>query len=56
MAEVAGFTWVDIQSLRPDWSQERCKEVFDTVEYNLHDRLVETGWDILETLVAMEEE
>ena len=55
MPDVAGFNWVDIQSLRPDWSQERCEEVFDIVEYNLHDRLFEQGWEILEALVEWED-
>jgi hypothetical protein len=54
MYDVAGFTWKDVQSLKPEWTQEKCEEIFDRVTLALHERLVETGWEILEILIDWE--
>lgn len=55
MSDVAGFTWQDVKVLRPKWSKKRCEEVFENVRDNLHERLVEQGWEILEALVEWED-
>ncbi len=48
------WSWQDVQSLRPDWSQEKCEETLDTIAKGLHDRSIELGWEIMETLIEME--
>jgi len=49
------WNWEDIQSIRPDYTQEQCEEMMDKVEKTLIDRSIEEGWDILEDLIAMRE-
>ena len=51
---VIRWSWEDIQSLRPDWSQEKCGEMLDAIAKGLHDRSIELGWEIMETLIEME--
>jgi hypothetical protein len=51
---VIRWSWEDVQSLRPDWSQEKCDEMLDTIAKGLHDRSIELGWEIMETLIEME--
>jgi hypothetical protein len=51
---VIRWSWEDVQSLRPDWSQEQCDEMLDTIAKGLHDRSIEVGWEIMETLIQME--
>jgi hypothetical protein len=51
---VIRWSWEDIQSLRPDWSQEKCDEMLDAIAKGLHDRSIELGWEIMETLIEME--
>ena len=51
---VIRWSWEDVQSLRPDWSQEKCDEMLDTIAKGLHERSVELGWEIMETLIEIE--
>jgi hypothetical protein len=51
---VIRWSWQDVQSLRPDWSQEKCDEMLDTIAKGLHDRSIELGWEVMETLIEME--
>ena len=51
---VIRWSWEDVQSLRPDWSQEKCDEMLDAIAKGLHDRSIELGWEIMETLIEME--
>jgi hypothetical protein len=51
---VIRWSWQDVQSLRPDWSQEKCDEVLGTIAKGLHDRSIELGWEVMETLIEME--
>ena len=52
---VAGFTWKDVQHIYPEWSQEQCEKAFNDVYNNLHERLVEEGWEILKVLLQTRE-
>jgi len=52
---VAGFTWKDVQVIYPQWTQEQCEEAFNEVYKNLHERLVEEGWEILKVLLQTRE-
>lgn len=45
----------DVQTLRPDWSLERCEDWLHAHQKYVQDRLVELGWDVIETLLGDEE-
>lgn len=49
------WTIEDVQSLRPDWSDERCEEFLVNNENDIADRLVELGWEVLQDLITNEE-
>jgi hypothetical protein len=51
---VIKWSWEDVQSLRPYLSQDECYEMLDRIAKGLHDRSVEIGWEIMETLIEME--
>jgi len=53
MSDVAGFSWKDVQGLKPEWTQEQCEQAFNYMHKKLHERLVEEGWDILKVLLAI---
>ena len=52
----AVVTWCaeDVQTLRPDWSLERCQQFIEDNLRNIQDRMIETGWDVLDDLVSWE--
>lgn len=50
---VIRWSWKDIQSLRPELSKDQCIELLDEISNGLHDRSVELGWEIMETLIQM---
>lgn len=41
----------DIQTLRPDWTTEQAEEWLLTNQRYIRDRLVELGWEVIETLL-----
>jgi hypothetical protein len=45
------WTAGDVQTLRPNWSLKKCEEELNKIESDLHDRLVEKGWDVIENLL-----
>ena len=45
------WTAEDIQTLRPDWTLERCEEWLESNQRYIQDRLVELGWEVIETLL-----
>lgn len=49
----AAVSWTaeDIQTLRPDWTTEQAEEWLDTNQRYIRDRLVELGWEVIETLL-----
>ena len=53
---VIKWSWQDIQSLRPNLSQAQCIELLDEISNGLHERSVELGWEIMETLIQMNTE
>jgi hypothetical protein len=53
---VIKWVWKDIQSLRPKLSRAQCIELLDEISKGLHDRSVELGWEIMETLIQMNTE
>jgi hypothetical protein len=46
-------TWSpeDIKSLRPEWSLEQAEEWLESNERHIQTRLVELGWDVIESLL-----
>lgn len=41
----------DVQSLRPDWTKEKCRRFLYRAEGNLQDRTIEHGWEVIEVLL-----
>jgi len=41
----------DVQTLRPDYSDEECQEALDSIGKHLRDRSIEKGWEIMEFLL-----
>lgn len=52
----ATVTWTaeDVQTLRPNWTLEKCAEWLDGNERYIQDRLVELGWEVIESLLGSE--
>jgi len=42
----------DIETLRPDWTLEQCKEWLDDNQKHIVDRSIEYGWAVIETLLG----
>jgi hypothetical protein len=51
---VIRWSWEDIQSLQPYKSEDECRELLNHISNGLHDRSIEIGWEILESLIEME--
>lgn len=45
----------DVQQLKPTWSLEKCQSWLDGNSRHLKDRLIETGWEVLESFIANDE-
>ena len=45
----------DIQALRAGWSERRCQEFLVANEKYIEERLVELGWEVIESLITFEE-
>lgn len=54
--EFAKVAWRigDLQTLRPDWSDEKCAEWLENNAGHIQDRLVELGWDVMKDLLAFD--
>jgi len=46
----------DVQALKKDWSLPRCEEWLEDNERHISDRLIELGWDVMDTLLQMEDD
>lgn len=44
----------DLQTLKPEWTDEECVRWFNRNEKYLSERLIETGWNVLETLLTLD--
>jgi hypothetical protein len=49
------WNWEDVQSLRPDWTQQDCEQYLDQISRVLTERSIEEGWYILRDLLSIEE-
>ena len=56
--EYAKVVWraEDVQALKKDWSLPRCEEWLEDNERHISDRLIELGWDVMDTLLNMEDD
>jgi len=56
--EYAKVVWraEDVQALKKDWSLPRCEEWLEGNERHISDRLIELGWDVMDTLLQMEDD
>lgn len=48
------FTSDDVQQLRPSLSKDEAQEALDRVARYFSDRLIELGWEALDSLLHME--
>jgi hypothetical protein len=46
------WTAEDVQTLRPDMSGDEAEDFLSSNESHLRDRLIELGWDVMESLLA----
>ena len=51
---VIRWSWEDVQSLQPYKSEDECRELLNQISKGLHDRSIEIGWEIMESLIEME--
>jgi len=52
---VIKWSWEDVQTLRPKLSKQESLKLLDMIAKRLHDRSVELGWEIMESLILMNE-
>ena len=51
---VIRWSWEDVHSLLPYKSENECREMLSRISKGLHDRSIEAGWEIMETLITLE--
>jgi hypothetical protein len=49
------WTWQDVNSLRPDWSQEHCEFALSRISKVLKESLTTQGWEIMSDLILIME-
>ena len=56
--EYAVVTWraEDVHYLKPSWTLPRCEEWLEDNEDNIKDRLTELGYEVISTLLMMEDD
>ena len=50
------WTAYDVQSLKPDWDVEKCEEFLEGNARRIQDRMIELGWEVIETLLTEDKE
>lgn len=50
------WQWQDVQSLRPEWDEEKCEDALLDARGSIEDRSTEVGWEVLETNIEWNEE
>jgi hypothetical protein len=53
----AQVTWCaeDIQTIRPEWTDEQAEEWLASNEKYIQSRMIEVGWEVIETLIGEDE-
>lgn len=56
MNKYAKVIWTagDVQTLRPDLSDTEAENFLERNQKHIQERLVELGWDVIETLIGMD--
>lgn len=56
--QYAKVVWLagDVQSLRPEWSEDQCKQWLAENEGTIQDRMVEIGWEVIEDLLGYDDD
>lgn len=49
------WSQADVATLRPTWTKKRRVEALERNRRHLEDRSVEAGWEVLETLLDMDD-
>ena len=54
--EYAKVVWraEDVKSINGAWSLEKCEEWLQDNDRHISDRLIELGWEVMDTLLQME--
>ena len=54
--EYAKVVWraEDVKAIKGAWSLEKCEEWLQDNDRHISDRLIELGWEVLDTLLQME--
>ena len=54
--EYAKVVWraEDVKAIKSAWSLEKCEEWLQDNDRHISDRLIELGWEVLDTLLQME--
>ena len=55
MEKYVEISWcpADVKSLYEHWSDEKCQEMLFKISNYFEDRLIESGWEIMEILLDM---
>jgi len=53
---VIKWSWEDVKTLRPELSTQESILMLNNIGKELHDRSVELGWEVMESLIQMTEE
>ena len=51
-----GWRAEDVITKKPNWSIEKCEEWLEDNERRIQDRLTELGWEVLDSLLMMEDD
>ena len=56
--EYAKVVWraEDVKAIKSAWSLEKCEEWLQDNDRHISDRLIELGWEVLDTLLQMEDD
>lgn len=57
MKQFAEVSWnaEDVQTLRPDWSEEKCNDMLKQEEDDIQISMIDRGWSVLRTKVVVYE-
>ena len=46
----------DVKAIKSAWSLEKCEEWLQDNDRHISDRLIELGWEVMDTLLQMEDD
>ena len=56
--DYASVAWraEDVKAIKPNWTMPKCEEWLQDNEGRIQDRLTELGWEVLDSLLMMEDD